>query len=118
MIIENIEIVTIIVVLLFGVPVLIISSRQKLLKSFSLSKMTKTFNQSLLIQSIIGLTIGVGAFIINKLLYYGDGKGNMITDVIVGAAYTFIVIGTFIYLPALILLNIINFLIRLIIRKT
>jgi len=44
------------------------------------------------------------------ITFYGkaDGGGNDVTETIIGAAYSYVVIGAFFYLPSVGLLNLIN----------
>ena len=101
MIVDNIGIVSLIVVLLFGVPIIWNSQKNGLLKSFSFIKLIRTINKSLIIQGIIGLILIILILIWNLFALE-------INLIIAGATYTYLVIGLFMYLPALGILNLIK----------
>jgi hypothetical protein len=111
MIVSHISMVTLFVVLLFAVPVLIIVIKQNIFTPFSLLRLTKTFNKAFLIQVLIGLIIALVAAVMDKV-YYSNDSGNTFAEIFIGTTYTYIVIGTFMYLPCLGLLNLISWLTR------
>jgi len=105
MIVSDIETVTILVILLFGIPILWNARKNGLLKSFSFIKLIKTINKSLKIQGIIGLILIPLALTWNSADFIFD-------SVLTGTAYTYLVVGFFMYLPALAFLNFIKLLIE------
>ena len=48
---------------------------------------------------------------------YANGRGNLVTDIVVGTAMTYIIVGGFFYLPGLVMINIINWIVRLAIKN-
>ncbi|WP_298507096.1 hypothetical protein [uncultured Maribacter sp.] len=105
MIVPDIEIVAILVILLLGLPILWNGYKNGLAKSFSFTKLIQTINKSLKIQGVIGLLLIVLAWTWNWLDFKFD-------TLLVGTTYTFLVIGFFMYLPVLVLLNYIKYLIK------
>jgi hypothetical protein len=110
-IIGNIEIVTLLTILLFGIPLIICAIRTEVFKTFSIGQLTKTFNRALLIQIIIGLTFLISISFLEKK-YYSNGKGNNLTDICMETGLTYLIIGTFFYMPGLVILNIANLILR------
>ena len=54
--------------------------------------------------------------LVNKIVY-STSDGNIITDILIGTAYTYVVIGVFIYLPCILVMNMINWLNQMIIKN-
>lgn len=104
MIVDNIEIVTFLVILLFLIPILINIYKNRLLNNFTIIDLIKTFNKSLRIQGIIALCMFVFGF-----LSFNFG---FLEDIIIGTAYTYIIVGIFMYLPILFILNLIRVLVE------
>jgi len=94
---------------MFLLPVLRHCIKNKLFRDFKFSKLTKTFNNAILLQIIVGVTALLISSILDKI-FYTNGNGNAFTETFIESSYNFIVIGLFYYLPALGLLNIINWL--------
>jgi hypothetical protein len=107
MIVGNIEIVTIIVTLLFLIPVLWNIYKSEFYQRFTIFGLVKIFNKSLIIQGIIVICLIPVSWLWDKANFIFD-------DIIAGTLYTYFVIGIFMYLPSLALLN----LVKLIIEKT
>ena len=98
---------TIIVIILFLLPLLIIAFKQKLLKNFTFQSFTKVFNKAIIFQLI---TAGV-TLIISKIMDTNiapNGEINLFTHLFIESSLLFLIIGSFFYLPFLILLNIAN----------
>jgi hypothetical protein len=95
------------VILLFAIPLLIISIRLKLFKQFTFNKLVANFNRALLPQIIIGLIAFLVALILDKTFYTKE-EGNVFTDILIETAYCYCIIGMFMYLPSVGLLNIIR----------
>jgi hypothetical protein len=110
MIIGNIEIVTIIVVLLFLIPVLWNTYKGELFKKNTFIGLVRTFNKSLKIQGILAFgLIPISGF---------WNKFDFIFDYIIGeTVYTYIVVGIFMYLPSLAFLNLIKLILETRIEK-
>lgn len=105
MIIGNIEVVTVIVVLIFLIPVLWNFYIHRVFEKFSFVELIKTFNKSLIIQGIFAVALIPFSWIWNKF--------DFIFDYIVAeTVYTYIVVGIFMYLPSLAFLNLIKIIIE------
>ncbi|WP_179340040.1 hypothetical protein [Winogradskyella ludwigii] len=98
MIVSNIETVTVLVILLFGIPILWNAQKNGILKSFSFINLIRTINKSLKIQGIIGLILIPITWFLISINFKGDG-------IFAGVTYTYLVIGFFMYLPILGILN-------------
>jgi len=105
MIVSDIGTVTLLVILLFGIPILWNARKNGLSKSFSFIKLIKTINKSLKIQGVIGLILIPLTWILNSADFIFD-------SLLIGTTYTYLVIGFFMYLPALAFLNFIKLLIE------
>ena len=101
MIVPDIEIVTILVIIFFGLPIIWNARKNGLWKSFNFIGLIKTINKSLTIQGIIGLIL----ILLTWLLYSADIN---FLSLVGGTTYTYLVIGIFMYLPALGILNLIK----------
>ena len=97
MIIDNIEIVTIVVFLLFIFPILWNVNRFRTKNITNFSKIIELLNNSLIIQSLLLIVLIPVSWIFK---------------VLAGITYTYFIIGVFIYLPSLGLLNIANILMK------
>ncbi|MBD0825504.1 hypothetical protein [Aestuariibaculum marinum] len=106
MIVSDIGTVTVLVILLFGLPILWNAKKNGLWKSLNLIGLIKTINKSLIIQGIIGL-------VLIPLTWLWNSADFKFDSLITGTTYTYLVIGLFMYLPALGILN----LIKLIVEK-
>jgi len=104
------EISIILTILSFGLPVLYFSLTTKAFLPFSFRKLIKSFNLALIVQIIFAfLYMGMMSYM-DKNVYTG-GKSTDLTDVFMDTGLTYIVIGAFAYLPSLIILNLVNYLI-------
>src|SRR5690606_15558139 len=101
MIVPNIEIVTILVVIFFGLPIIWNARKNGLWKSFNFIGLIKTINKSLIIQGIIGLILILLTWLWNSADFKFD-------SFIARTTYTYLIIGIFMYLPALVILNLIK----------
>ena len=101
MIVPDIEIVTILVVLFFGLPIIWNARKNGLLKSFNFIGLIKTINKSLITQGLVGLIL----ILLTLLWNSADFKFD---SFVAGTTYTYLIIGIFMYLPALGILNLIN----------
>ncbi|HEX9826669.1 MAG TPA: hypothetical protein VGA80_08730 [Flavobacteriaceae bacterium] len=101
MIVSDIETVTVLVILLFGIPILWNARKNELFKSFDFIKLIKTINKSLKIQGILGL-------ILIPLTWTWNSADFIFDSVLTGTTYTYLVVGFFMYLPALGILNLIK----------
>ena len=109
--VKEFDIVTILTILSFGLPVLFYGLKLGLFNKFNFGALTKTFNKAIIVQVVIAIVFGVLAYAIDKTVY-ANGHGNSLTSVIMNTALTYIVIGGFFYIPGLILLNLINWIIE------
>jgi hypothetical protein len=105
MIVSDIETVTILVILMFGIPILWNARKNGLLKSFSFIHLINTINKSLKMQGIIGL-------ILIPLTWIWNTADFIFDSILTGTTYTYLVVGFFMYLPALAFLNFIKLLIE------
>lgn len=100
----------VLVIILFAVPVLIVALNQRNHKHFSLPHVTKIFNRAFIIHLTVGLLIVLASYIIDKKVYMHH-EGNFYSDMFMYSVMAYVTIGIFFYLPALGLLNLINWLI-------
>ena len=105
MIVSDIKTVTILVILMFGIPILWNAHKNGLLKSFKFIDLIKTINKSLKTQGIIGL-------ILIPLTWIWNTTDFIFDSILTGTTYTYLVVGFFMYLPALAFLNFIKLLIE------
>ncbi len=111
MIVSNIEIVTVLVILLFLIPVLWHVFKEKFFERISFVGLIKIFNKSLLIQGILALLIIPLSWIWNKSDFIFD-------SIIAETGYTYIVVGIFMYLPSLAFLNFVKLIIEARIKRS
>ncbi len=97
----------IILVFLFSFPIILNAFKQSFFNPFTFRKLVITLNKSLLHFVVIGVVMCLIAIIIDKV-FYTSGTGNVFTDTFIQTTYSFVVIGTFIFLPVIGLLNLIN----------
>ena len=105
MIVSNIEIVTVIVVLLFGIPIIRSIYQNNLLMAFNYSNLIEAMNSSLKIQGIISL-------ILIPLTWIWSSANLKYDGILLGITYTYLIVGFFMYLPSLGVLNLVKLLIR------
>jgi uncharacterized membrane protein YgdD (TMEM256/DUF423 family) len=105
MIVDNIEIVTFFVILLFLIPVLWNLYKSKFHKYFSVIELIKLLNSALKVQVIFGI-------VLLPLIYISNTSDSLFYNILIGTAYTYVVIGVFIYSPSLMVLNLIKVLIQ------
>ncbi len=105
--IKEIDMITILTILLFGLPVLIHSLKLRLFNEFQFYTLTKAFNKAIIVQIVVAIVLGILAYAIDKTLY-AIGQGNMLTSIIVSTAMTYNIIAAFFYIPGIILMNLIN----------
>ena len=98
MIVSDIGIVTVIVILLIGLPILWNAKKNGIWSSFSFNGLLKTVNNSLVIQGITGV-------ILILLTWLWNLSGFEIPSLVRGTTYTYLVIGLLFYLPILVVLN-------------
>ncbi len=104
------EIVVVLTVLSFGLPVLYFILTRKAFKPFSLRQLTKSFNLALIVHIILaGLFLALMWLIDKKV--YGEGVGTDLTDIFMNTGMTYTIVGAFFYVPGLILLNLTSYLI-------
>lgn len=101
MIIADIEIVTILIILLLGLPILWNARKNQIWKSFNFLKLINTINKSLLPQGIIGLILILLAWLEDLVDFESNHLATQTT-------YTYFIIIFFMYLPALGILNLIK----------
>ncbi len=116
MIIDHIEIWTLLTVVLFAYPICFHATKNQIYRAPDFSKITKVFNNAIVLQIANAVILGIAAFILNRTVYT-NGQGTMVTDIVAGTAMTYIVVGGFFYIPGLIVINIINWVVRVAIRN-
>jgi hypothetical protein len=104
-------------ILLLATPLLILSINLKFFRQFTFKKFVTILNKALLPQIIIGLTTLLIAFILDRS-FYANGKGNIFTDIFIETTYFYCIIGLFMYLPSVGILNIIKFWTARLINRT
>lgn len=107
----------VIVIALFLIPVLIEAFRKNLFRQFSFPTLIRVFNWAFVIQSFCGAVL----YIVNSILdinnpflmdnFHAGDKVNHFNVILSDVPYVFVVIGLFIYIPALIILNIANWMV-------
>jgi hypothetical protein len=97
-----------IVIALFLVPVLMVAIRRKLFRQFSFSSLVKVLNWALVIQVITEAILLAGSNYISGNNMREKTEMYRFADTFLGTSYAFTVIGMMIYLPSLLILNIIN----------
>ena len=100
--------ISVIVVLLFIIPIFVKAYQNSLLKSLTFNNFVRVLNKSLLIQIIVGIILLPTMFILDKQ-FYRNSDGNILTDLVINVGFCYIVIGVFYYIPGIIILNIIKF---------
>ena len=108
--IDNYDIATVFTVILFVFPLLYFIISQKSFYQFSIQKLTKSFNYAFVAQMAVAIIIILLMKLIDNEIY-GYEKGNDLTDIFMSTGITYTIIGAFIYIPGLIILNIITFII-------
>lgn len=116
MIITHIEIVTVFTILLFSYPIFVYAVKDHLFEELNFLRATMVFNKGIILQIANALILAIISFILNKTVY-ANGHGNAMTDIVLGTAMTYIVVGGFFYIPGLIIINIINWMVRLAIKN-
>jgi hypothetical protein len=110
MIVGHIVEVTIVVILLFLAPIVVYAIKLKTLKSFSLATIVKTLNRAYAAQLLTGILLYISMWIIGYNLDSGY-RENLVLEIFVGTAYTYCIVGMFFYSPALVLLNLLKWII-------
>jgi hypothetical protein len=111
MMVPHIEIVTVLTIILFAYPILVYAMKNQILTGLKFSKITKVFNKAIVPQIPNAIILGVVAFILNKTVYT-NGHGTIVTEIVAGTAMTYITVGGFFYIPGLIMINIINWIVH------
>lgn len=98
------EISIVLTVLLFAIPVLYFLISKKALKPFSFKQLIKSFNLALIIQFILAfLLYSLTVYLNNKI--YTEGNGTDLTDIFLNTAMNYTIVGAFLYLPSIVVLN-------------
>ena len=90
--------------LLLLVPFLFKLLVLKTFRSFSFKKFIFILNRAFVINIIIGIILAIVSKIIDVKVY-SFGSGNMLTDLWMSVTYSYLVLGLFLYLPFVIVLN-------------
>ena len=108
--------VTTITVLLFALPLLIMIYRKRKQLTLNPTEIRQLFNHSLLLQIILGLLL-----YLTFLVFGGDIFGDLTSakwfEIISIATVWFYIIGLFYYIPSVVLMNLVIWLIVLTSRK-
>ena len=97
----------IITTVLIVLPLLWKAFKKNLFSEINLKTLTHVFNNALLPQFGIGILLMIIASLIDKLVY-SNGNGNLFTALLIESTYYYVVIGFFMYLPVIAILNLIN----------
>jgi hypothetical protein len=114
---RHIIVIYIILILLLAVPLILQTLRIKLFRNFNFPNLVKVLNRSIIPQLIIGVIITIIAVFFDKVFYSDDKSGNIFLEIFIESTYCYIVIGSFFYLPAIGLINIIKLLINRLNKK-
>ena len=112
---QNIGLV--IVIALFLIPVIIEAFRKNLFRQFNFPALVRVFNWAFVFQLICGIILYIFVFIVDRSYpfmmdrYPAGYKINHFDVILFRVQYVFSIIGLFIYLPALITLNIANWIV-------
>lgn len=93
-----------IVILLFVLPILTTAIRERIFSAFNIKALLNAFNKAIKYQVIIGVSTLILAYIVDALVY-SHGEGSTFAAVFIESSYAFVVIGIFMYLPCLAILN-------------
>jgi len=96
--------------LLFAIPLARIAIKEKTFKEINFPKIVMTINLALIVQVLIGLVFAVTMPLIDKS--YSTNQSNSFTDLWMDSGIYYLVIGAFFYLPAVLILNISNWIKR------
>lgn len=107
------EIINMLTILLFGLPIVYFILKRKVFIQFSLKELLKSFNLAFIVQLILAGIFFISIEFLDKTIYV-KGAGTDLTDIFMETSKTYLIIGIFCYLPALILLNLIGYLISII----
>lgn len=110
--------VSIIVALLFIIPIALKASNNKLFKNFTFKQFIRVLNQALIYQIITGVITLLIALVF--CYNYSDKNNiliNTLTNTIVDSMYCYIIVGCFCYLPIVGLINLINLIITYINKR-
>ena len=92
---------------LYLIPILVFAVRRNLWGRFKFSLLIKVLNLAFVIQLIEGITLFIAGIIVDHNI--GDSSEiNAFTEAFIVTVYSFLAIGMILYLPALVILNIIN----------
>jgi hypothetical protein len=111
MYIENMTVVLLIVIALFTIPLVIMAFKQKVTKPFFfLHHLTKVFNKAFIMQLAIGILLVLSSYIIENSESYKTVH-NPFLDTVTDIAGLYLYIAI-LYLFALGILNLINWVVR------
>lgn len=113
---SHFPIAVILVVLLLAIPVILIAIKHSVFRSFSLSGLTRVLNKAFLFQVLIGLAITIGTVVMNKTVNWDEDE-NTVAAIFIETAYTYVVIGAFMYFPGLVLINLITWIVNKLIQS-
>ena len=96
----------IIAILLYFIPILVVAVRRNLLWQFKFSALTKVINLAFFIQMAEVIIIFIVGIIMDNI--NESSETNVFTELVGGTLYFFLTIGMMLYVPFLVILNIIN----------
>jgi hypothetical protein len=102
------EIVIILTALSYLIPILYFILVKNALYPFSLKRLTNSINLALIVHLILAIIYLILMSYIGKK-FYSEGLGTNFTDILADTGTTYTIFGSFIYFPAIILLNIFSF---------
>ena len=109
-------IVTITTVLLFALPLLVVIYRKRKQLTFNPTKIRQLFNHTLLLQIVLGLLLYF-SFLVFGRDFFGNLTSAKWFEIISIATVWFYIIGLFYYIPSIVLMNLVIWLIILTRKK-
>jgi hypothetical protein len=104
---SHFPIAVLLMILLLAIPITILAVKYNLVKLFSFITVLRIFNKALPYQLLIGIVILIISIFLDKVINWNSNE-NTFAGIIIETSYTYLIIGGFIYLPVLAVLNIIN----------
>lgn len=107
-----------ITLLVFVIPFILVSKKKGTFRFFTFHIMTVTFNWTLLYFAIISILF-LAAMKIMDVSVYGqeESNGNDFAEVVMGVCYSYVVIGAFLYVPSIGVVNLVNLIINKISKR-
>jgi hypothetical protein len=111
MIIKHPALISCIAILILIAPVIILGQKRSILKSFDFCSLLRLLNTALIYQFITGIILIIPVLLIESPIMMRFANKSQFTDFVYGSAISYLGFGIVFYSPAILLLNIINWLI-------